>query len=87
MKRFAAPVALVVAALCVWLTHPDKTFVFDGVMFAQLVDRSSDEWRRAGNLYGLLALKAETLDAWTKAQAMTGDEALLKRIEELRRLK
>ncbi|MFI5361521.1 MAG: hypothetical protein ACHQ49_06085 [Elusimicrobiota bacterium] len=45
MKRLAAPAALVLAALAVWLSLPDKVLVFDGVMFAQIVDRSIDEWR------------------------------------------
>ena len=46
LKRFAAPAALALAALAVWLAYPDKTFVFDGTIFAQVVDRSIDEWRR-----------------------------------------
>lgn len=43
-------------------------------------------WRRAGNLYAILGLKAETLDAWTRAQKLSGDADLLKRVKELRKL-
>ena len=45
LVRAVVPSALVITALWVWLTHPDKTFVFDGVMFAQIVERSIEEWR------------------------------------------
>lgn len=33
------------AAAGLWLSLPDKTFVFDGVIFAQVVERAVDEWR------------------------------------------
>lgn len=46
LKWVAASGVLVLAALAVWLTYPDKTFVFDGIMFSQVVDRSLSEWRR-----------------------------------------
>ena len=44
-RRAAVPSALIALALGVWLSLPDKTYVFDGVVFAQVVERSVDEWR------------------------------------------
>lgn len=46
LKWVAASGVLVIGALAVWLNYPDKTFVFDGIMFSQIVDRSLSEWRR-----------------------------------------
>ena len=40
-------------------------------------------WLRVGNLYNILDLKAETADAWTKAQRISGDKGVLKDIEAL----
>jgi hypothetical protein len=47
--------------------------------------QTAEFWLRAGNLYELLGLKAETLDAWARAQKLSGDAALLRRVEALRR--
>ncbi|MFI5350637.1 MAG: hypothetical protein ACHQ2Z_13910 [Elusimicrobiota bacterium] len=46
--------------------------------------KTPDFWLRAGNLYAVLGIKAETLNAWARAQEMSGDTSLLKRIGELR---
>jgi hypothetical protein len=46
--------------------------------------QTSAFWTRAGNLYAILGQKAQTLDAWTRAQKLSGDADLLKRIKELR---
>lgn len=46
--------------------------------------KTADFWLRAGNLYKFLGLKSETLDAWGKAQKISGDKDLLKRIAALR---
>ena len=46
--------------------------------------KTADFWLRAGNLYKFLGLKAETLDAWSKAQRISGDKDLLKRITALK---
>jgi hypothetical protein len=46
---------------------------------------SPDFWLRAGNLYLILGLKPETIDAWSKAQKMSGDASLLKDIAALKK--
>lgn len=46
--------------------------------------KTPEFWLRAGNLYDLLGQKKETLDAWTKAEQMTGDKDLSQAIEKYR---
>ena len=46
LKWVVATGALASAALAVWLMFPDQVFVFDGIMFSQIVDRVVPEWRR-----------------------------------------
>ncbi|MDX6768988.1 MAG: glycosyltransferase family 39 protein [Elusimicrobiota bacterium] len=46
MRRLAAAVAASAGLGALWLALPDKTFVFDGVMFAGFVERGVEEWRR-----------------------------------------
>ena len=48
MNRPAAATAGVasVALAALWLSLPDQTLVFDGVMFAGFVERGVEEWRR-----------------------------------------
>jgi hypothetical protein len=42
----AAALAATAAFAALWLALPDKTFVFDGVMFAGFVERGVEEWRQ-----------------------------------------
>lgn len=46
LKWGVATGALALGALAVWLMFPDQVFVFDGIMFSQIVDRGVLEWRR-----------------------------------------
>jgi len=46
LRAAAAPAALALAGLAAWLSLPDQTFVFDGVMFAQSVERAAEDWRK-----------------------------------------
>lgn len=41
-----AAALLTAAFLALWLLLPDKTFVFDGVMFSGVIERTIAEWRR-----------------------------------------
>jgi hypothetical protein len=41
-------------------------------------------WLRAGNLYQVLGLKTETIDAWTRAWKLSGDPRLTRAIAILR---
>jgi len=47
MKRAALIAAglLTAAYLALWLMLPDKTFVFDGVLFADVIERKGVDWR------------------------------------------
>lgn len=49
--------------------------------------KTADFWLRAGNLFRILDRKADAVDAWTRAQRISGDQALLKDIEALKRSK
>lgn len=46
--------------------------------------KTADFWLRLGNLYKLLDLKPETIDAWSKAQKISGNSDMLKDIEALK---
>lgn len=54
--------------------------------FAEL-QKKADFWLRAGNLLRILGDKAAAVDAWTRAQRISGDKKLLQDIEALRRSK
>jgi hypothetical protein len=47
--------------------------------------KTPDFWLKAGNLHKQLGFKAETLTLWTKAQRMSGDQALARQIEAFRK--
>lgn len=47
--------------------------------------KTPDFWLRAGNLHKYLGLKAETVEFWSKARSLSGDEALARQIEAYRR--
>jgi hypothetical protein len=49
--------------------------------------QTADFWLRAGNLFRILGSKADAVDAWTRAQRISGDQALLKDIEALKKSK
>ncbi len=42
--------------------------------------KTADFWLHVGNLYEILGLKPEMMDAWSKAQAISGNKDMLKRI-------
>jgi|GEM_PF-4792732 len=48
--------------------------------------KTPEFWLRVGNVYNILGLKDDTLAAWIKAQELSGDAELLKKIEAYRRL-
>ncbi len=45
LREHAVPVGLCLSAFALWFSLPDATFVFDGVMFAQSVERATVDWR------------------------------------------
>jgi hypothetical protein len=47
--------------------------------------KTPDFWLRAGNLHKYLGLKAETVEFWSRAQALSGDAQLAAQIEAFRR--
>jgi hypothetical protein len=47
--------------------------------------KTADFWLRAGNLLRILGRKDEAVDAWTRAQRISGDQALLSEIEALKK--
>lgn len=49
--------------------------------------KTADFWLHVGNLYEILGLKPEMMDAWGKAQAISGSKDMLKRILESRKSK
>ena len=44
-RQNLVPAVFCLGALALWLSLPDATFVFDGVMFAQSVERAAVDWR------------------------------------------
>ena len=49
--------------------------------------KTADFWLRVGNLYELLGLKVEMLDAWSKARTLSGNQDLLRVILNRKRSK
>jgi hypothetical protein len=45
---------------------------------------TAEFWLRAGDLYQILGLNAETIDAWTRARKISGDPRLTRAIAILR---
>jgi hypothetical protein len=44
-SHFVVPAVLASVGFFLWLALPDKVFVFDGVIFSQIVERAIDDWR------------------------------------------
>ena len=49
--------------------------------------KEADFWLRAGNLFNILGLKAETMEAWMRAQKISGNQELLRNLEALQKSK